>query len=380
MIYRITVINGRKYATAVKSREEFLALRDSSENLDNLAKARQGDEAAKRNLVQFAYNLGHVDGLIAGCKSIGSFFFHDIDCYDMSDGGSKMADVILSKKDEIGLMMLERSASGGWHLVCKRVPGTTILENQVRIACVLKVADMDNNARDLQRVVFGTSGAAEDLIYLDNELFEEPMSAEECEAEYVRLKERERNGEEQLPPSAKKANKHYKPWEEDTPSLSSRPSASSPLSSRPSEARGEISQMRPEAQAASRKDSSTSLGMTNGGGALGMTNGGEEPIRLNSGYRSPQLNRAIGGAPNSNHLTGCAVDIRVSGMEQLIRYAAILLDYADESKQDFDELLIEKNRYGAIWLHFAVRPKDRSATQGDACQSKNRRKVAFINA
>ena len=265
MIYRITVINGRKYATAVKSREEFLALRDSSENLANLAKARQGDESAKKNLVQFAYNLGHVDGLIAGCKSIGSFFFHDIDCYDMSDGGSEMADVILSKKDEIGLMMLERSASGGWHLVCKRVPGTTILENQVRIACVLKVADMDNNARDLQRVVFGTSGAAEDLIYLDNELFEEPMSAEECEAEYVRLKERERNGEEQLPPSAKKANKHYKPWEEDTPSLSSRPSASSPLSSRPSEARGEISQMRLKAQAASRKDSSTTLGMTSGG-------------------------------------------------------------------------------------------------------------------
>ena len=216
MIYRITVINGRKYATAVKSREEFLALRDSSENLGNLAKARQGDEAAKRNLVQFAYNLGHVDGLIAGCKSIGSFFFHDIDCYDMSDGGSKMADVILSKKDEIGLMMLERSASGGWHLVCKRVPGTTILENQVRVACALKVGDMDNNARDLQRVVFGTSGSAEDLIYLDNELFEEPMTAEECEAEYVRLKERERNGEEDLPPGAKKANKHYKPWEEDS--------------------------------------------------------------------------------------------------------------------------------------------------------------------
>ena len=92
------------------------------------------------------------------------------------------------------------------------------------------------------------------------------------------------------------------------------------------------------------------------------------PIIINSGYRSPQLNRKIGGAPNSNHLTGCAVDIRVSGMEQLIRYAAILLDYADESNQDFDELLIEKNRYGAIWLHFAVRAKD------------NRRKVMFINA
>ena len=96
--------------------------------------------------------------------------------------------------------------------------------------------------------------------------------------------------------------------------------------------------------------------------------GREVPIIINSGYRSPQLNRKIGGAPNSNHLTGCAADIRVENMEQLLRYAVILLDYADESKQEFDELLIERNRYGAIWLHFAVRP------------SGNRRKVCFINA
>ena len=92
------------------------------------------------------------------------------------------------------------------------------------------------------------------------------------------------------------------------------------------------------------------------------------PIRINSGYRSPQLNKAIHGVAGSNHMTGCAADIRVENMEQLIRYAAILLDYADESKQEFDELLIEKNRYGAIWLHFAVRP------------ANNRRKILFINA
>ena len=94
---------------------------------------------------------------------------------------------------------------------------------------------------------------------------------------------------------------------------------------------------------------------------------GEEPIRINSGYRSPQLNRAIHGNANSNHMTGCACDIRVIGMEQALRYAVILMDYADESKQEFDELLIEKNRYGAIWLHFAVRP------------SENRRKVLFLS-
>ena len=119
------------------------------------------------------------------------------------------------------------------------------------------------------------------------------------------------------------------------------------------------------------------LGRDDKGGTLSRDDKGEEalsrddkekPIIINSGYRSPQLNKKIGGVAGSNHLTGCAVDIRVLGMEQLIRYATILLDYADESHQDFDELLIERNRYGAIWLHFAVRP------------FSNRRKVAFIRA
>ena len=92
----------------------------------------------------------------------------------------------------------------------------------------------------------------------------------------------------------------------------------------------------------------------------------ETPIIINSGYRSPQVNKAVGGAPNSNHLTGCAVDIHVSGMEQLIRYAAILLDISDERHEDFDELLLERSPRGTYWLHFAVRP------------SGNRRRVSLI--
>ena len=90
------------------------------------------------------------------------------------------------------------------------------------------------------------------------------------------------------------------------------------------------------------------------------------PIVINSGYRSPQLNKKVGGSPTSNHLTGCAVDIRVAGIEQAMRYAVILMDYADETKQDYDEIIIEKNCRGAIWLHFAVRPRD------------NRRKTMFL--
>ena len=82
---------------------------------------------------------------------------------------------------------------------------------------------------------------------------------------------------------------------------------------------------------------------------------GDDPIIINSGFRSPEVNKAVGGVPSSNHLTGCAVDIRVAGLEQLLRYAVILLDISDESKEDFDELLLE--RKGAVmWLHFAVRP------------------------
>ena len=216
MIYRITYDGGHKIAHPIKNREELMALRNSIENQDNLAKARKGDAEAKAKLLQLAYNLGHVEGVLAGCKSIGSFFFHDIDAYGINDNDNvndNIKDLILSKKEEIGLMMLERSASGGWHIVAKRIPGTTILENQVRIATILQI-EMDTSTKDLQRIVYSTSGSPEDLVYLDDELFTEPMTPEECIQEYKTLKVRTMQRKEVLPAGAKKANKHYKPWEE----------------------------------------------------------------------------------------------------------------------------------------------------------------------
>ena len=94
---------------------------------------------------------------------------------------------------------------------------------------------------------------------------------------------------------------------------------------------------------------------------------GDEPIIITSGYRSPEVNRAVGGSPTSNHLTGCAVDIRCIGIEQALRYANILLDIADGTKRDYDELFIERNARGNYWLHFAVRPEG------------NRRRTAFLS-
>jgi len=81
----------------------------------------------------------------------------------------------------------------------------------------------------------------------------------------------------------------------------------------------------------------------------------EEPIIINSGFRSAEVNKAVGGSPSSNHLTGCAVDIRCIGIEQALRYAAILLDIADLNREDYDELLVEQ-KGSVIWIHFAVRP------------------------
>ena len=83
---------------------------------------------------------------------------------------------------------------------------------------------------------------------------------------------------------------------------------------------------------------------------------GDDPIIINSGFRSSEVNKAVGGVPTSNHLTGCAVDIRCIGIEQAIRYASLLLDISDLNNEDFDELLIERKAH-TYWIHFAVKPR-----------------------
>ena len=205
---------GHKVAAPVTSKEAYCEIRNSLSNRENLMKAHQGDEEAKRRLVQFNYNDLLPDGVLAGCCHPSSYFAGDVDCEGIQ-ASKEIAQRFLEHKDEIGLMELSRSARYGLHYVCRRQMGRTILENQVRVALVTKT-EMDTSAHDLQRVMFTVTADSDELLYLDEAIFQEPLTIEESEREYELLKERERAGLEEVPAGAKKQNKHYRPWEEET--------------------------------------------------------------------------------------------------------------------------------------------------------------------
>ena len=205
---------GHKVAAPVSSKEQYFAIRNSVSNRENLMKAHQGDEEAKRRLVQFNYNDLLPDGRLAGCCHPSSYFAGDVDCTGLA-ASKQIAQRFLEHKDEIGLMELSRSARYGLHYVCRRQMGRTILENQVRVAQMTKT-EMDTSAHDLQRVMFTVTADADELLYLDEALFQEPLTIEESEREYELLRERERAGLEEVPAGAKKQDKHYRPWEEES--------------------------------------------------------------------------------------------------------------------------------------------------------------------
>lgn len=209
---KIFIRNGKKMAEAINSKEEYFNLRNSAENRSNLAKARQGDEKAKHKLVQIAYNDLMPDGKVEGACHPCSMFAYDVDCASL-DESNRIAQKMLEMKTAIGLLEMSRSARYGLHLVLRREMGKTILENQVRVSMLTKT-EMDTQAHDLGRVMFTTTADADELLYLDDAIFTETMTIEESEQEYKTLKEREKKNQEEVPAGAKKANKHYRPWED----------------------------------------------------------------------------------------------------------------------------------------------------------------------
>ena len=207
--YLIKVENGHKVARPITSEEEYKQLRGSKEQKANLSQARAGSDAAKRRLVQFNYSGHYPQGVVKGMKLPSSAFGFDM---DEPEAFVQAAKLLLKEPGKYGLLMLERSARQGGHAVFEREKGKTILENQVRIATMLK-CEMDTSAHDINRVYFTTTSDDEDLLFLSPHLFQDAYDEAAVAAEGKVLEEREKYGKEELNEGAHKANKHYKPWE-----------------------------------------------------------------------------------------------------------------------------------------------------------------------
>ena len=209
--YLIKVENGHKVARSITSEEEYKQLRGSNEQKANLRLARAGNDAAKRRLVQFNYSGHYPQGVVKGMKLPSGAFGFDM---DEPEAFAKAAKLLLKEPDKYGLLMLERSARQGGHAVFEREKGKTVLENQVRIATMLK-CEMDTSAHDINRVYFTTTSDGEDLLFLSPRLFKDEYDEAAVATEGKVLEERERYGQEELPEGAHKANKHYEPWKEE---------------------------------------------------------------------------------------------------------------------------------------------------------------------
>lgn len=214
--YLIKVENGHKVARPITSEEEYKQLRGSKEQKANLRQARAGSDAAKRRLIQFNYSGHYPQGVVKGMKLPSQAFGFDM---DEPEAFAQAAKQLLKEPGKYGLLMLERSARQGGHAVFEREKGKTILENQVRIATMLK-CEMDTSAHDINRVYFTTTSDDEDLLFLSPHLFQDAYDEAAVAAEAKVLEEREKYGKEELNEGAHKANKHYKPWENPMPNTS----------------------------------------------------------------------------------------------------------------------------------------------------------------
>lgn len=290
--YLIKVENGHKVARSITSEEEYKQLRGSNEQKANLRLARAGNDAAKRRLVQFNYSGHYPQGVVKGMKLPSGAFGFDM---DEPEAFAKAAKLLLKEPDKYGLLMLERSARQGGHAVFEREKGKTVLENQVRIATMLK-CEMDTSAHDINRVYFTTTSDGEDLLFLSPRLFKDEYDEAAVAAEGKVLEERERYGNEELPEGAHKANKHYEPWKEEI--------KKNPQGSFKSQ---EFKNSRISTSAASASAASTSAAQDN---YLGipygeiikkwwqMYNDGQEPMRSNRNTLTFEL------AVNLRHICG----------------------------------------------------------------------------
>ena len=168
---------GRKKMRPVSTREEYIALRNSATQIGNVAKIRFPQagtdvDKLKRSLLQFNYScLPNEDGSLKGATRVGNSVGMDID-HIPAEEMKPLVERILAAKDELGLLLLEKSARGeGLHTAFKRHLGMSNEEN-LRWASDLLEVEYDKGAKDITRVFFATTASAEDLLFLDNAIFD----------------------------------------------------------------------------------------------------------------------------------------------------------------------------------------------------------------
>ena len=175
---------GAKFMRPIHNREEYLRSRNTDRQRQTLKIVREKDATRKSLLTQMNYScLPNADGSLKGSKSVSRSVGMDID-FKAPDGLSaeeqevwmkeRMAGVpgmVLAKRDELGLLMLERSATKGYHLVFRRREDLT-QEGNLRWASQLLGVEFDERAKDITRVFFTTTADAEELLFLDDEIFD----------------------------------------------------------------------------------------------------------------------------------------------------------------------------------------------------------------
>ena len=230
--YRIHTVMGIKMMHLVKSREEYLRLRNSGNQIANVSEARNGNIEAKRDLVQMNYScLPASGGLLRGATRQSNSVGMDLDFDPMRpDYDQLMAELpakVIEKKDELGLLMLERSATKGFHVVFRRRTEMSQVEN-LEWASRLIGVEFDKGAKDITRVFFTTTASADDLLFLDDDLFTGGEPTDESPSAVQALLEKSRARTAQLKAAAQlKADEGKDPDENASPAVSTdSPSAS----------------------------------------------------------------------------------------------------------------------------------------------------------
>ena len=200
---------GIKMMHLVKSREEYLRLRNSGNQIANVSEARNGNIEAKRDLVQMNYScLPASGGLLRGATRQSNSVGMDLDFDPMRpDYDQLMAELpakVIEKKDELGLLMLERSATKGFHVVFRRRTEMSQVEN-LEWASRLIGVEFDKGAKDITRVFFTTTASADDLLFLDDDLFTGGEPTDESPSAVQALLEKSRARTAQLKAAAEQA-------------------------------------------------------------------------------------------------------------------------------------------------------------------------------